>query len=295
MLFTRLTPDIVTYNIIPYLFEDELGKEDYGPGKHTVYAHKFRKLRNIFHMFNLINTSKYFYSFDNTEIWKYIHILIYPKSYSIGPNSIHMFEKTYACIPSTRDWDEIRERPNTVESRRNKWQLLGCPCNKINHYDINTLICHDKNYPKHYNYKIMLTKQIRNHINKGSVNEYKDISNKLQKNIDTEIIKLQKNIDTEIIKSQKQLETLQKQKQLANEQQELLIRLNYTIDGQKTKKKTAYSNFITYSKELHNKIIIKRNKESLEFKRNNPYPYYCSKTVAAKWKSMTKTEKDKYK
>jgi len=197
-----------------------------------------------------------------------------------------MFEKTYACIPSTRDWDEIRKAPNTVESRRNKWQLLGCPCNKINHYDINTLICHDKNYPKHYNYKIMLAKQIRNHINKGSVNEYKDISNKLQKNIDTEIIKLQK-----------QLETLQNQKQLANEQQELLIRLNYTIDGQKNKKTTAYSNFITYSKELYNKIRKERNDAYKEDPENYHYVNlsYCHKAVAAKWKSMTKTEKDKYK
>jgi len=268
---TQLIPHILNINI------KTIGEE-----------HKL--LHNILYILNLICSCKKFSNIDG--IWKIITLLIYPKNYVITENSIHISKPVWHYCGYRwylNDCKKNHESPFrfNFQDRSNYWVTKGCNCIDITHYDINTLECNDKNFIKQKrNFRKLLLSKLRTNIEKNKIFLLVKDNLQYKKNIHF-INKYEIQYNTYVNKTEKSMFELQiienyniKKIFIENylkkleDKKQLLIRLNYTIDGTKIKKYNSFVNFINSQKSL------------------SDYNFTKSKEI---WSTMSQAEKNKYK
>lgn len=258
---TKLPCDIFTTHIIPHILNKNiitfrLQQEDI-------------LLCKMFHIFDILCSCKYYSKFDNNDLWITIMLLIFPKNYTITDKSVHIDKKYFNWC--SKQWIHEKTQQNNIlwqlsySERHNLWVDEGSPCSCINHYDINTLEIKEKydiNEKRNFK-KIMLVKLRsyieKKYISKSEINKLKKINKQLE---------LSGPSNHTLIRHKNTLQTKY------NQQQNILVRLNYSIDGNKDKKMNSYINYLNISKKQ---------------------PDYTFEKYKNIWNNMSTTEKNKYK
>ena len=258
--FQNIPHDVFITHIIPHMLNKYILK----------IQQENELLLNMFHIFNLICSSKYYSQFDNNKFWINIMLLIFPKNYTITEKSQHIVNKNYFYC--SRNWIYSQfEQGNlfwnlSLSQRHNLWIDAGSPCGCINHYDINTLKSNEKyNIKENRNFKKIMMVKLRSCIEKNYIISKTDI-NKLQK--------LNYRIQLNNISNPKILTLRNNLQTKYDDKNSKLLRLNHSIGGSKDKKFNSFINFINSNK-------------------NKP-DYYFDKYKKL-WKNMTQTEKNLYK
>lgn len=280
IMLISLPREMFEHHIIPHIFNTYI----------KTIEEEHKKIENILHILNLICSCKCFSNIP--DIWKNIALLIYPKNYSIIESSKHIHE----CIWKSCGWNwwskyhvenNIPFLSFNYKEKQELWKGKSCPCIDISHYDINTLQYYDKDFIQNKNnLKKTLLSKLRSNtekyklfLHKPDIRQYRTNSRYIEKNKDkynSYINKQYKSlIEVQFIEEYElKVKFIKICEDKLNYRENLLIRLNHTIDGSKNKKFNRFINFINSSKS------------------NSDYDFYEYKNI---WKNMTQEQKDLYK